>query len=78
VQQVHPAMLAATPGAALSPAQLLAHQEHMDELALPLLPADTGLLADAISDGDHPALRDEVYVTPTGALIHDDLTGENR
>lgn len=31
--------------------------------------ADTGLLADAISDGDWPMFRDQVDVTPSGALV---------
>jgi hypothetical protein len=39
---------------------------------------DTDLIRAALSDGDNPALRSEVMVTPDGGLVHGDLTGGTR
>lgn len=46
--------------------------DRMDGLT-PLVDAD--LLRAALSDGDNPALRAEVFITPTGGLVHGDLGG---
>lgn len=39
---------------------------------------DTDLIRATLSDGDNPALRSEVMVTPDGGLVHGDLTGGAR
>lgn len=39
---------------------------------------DTDLIRAALSDGDNPALRSEVFVTADGGLVHGDLTGGAR
>ncbi|MFJ2298110.1 hypothetical protein [Oerskovia paurometabola] len=36
---------------------------------------DTDLIRAALSDGDNPVLRSEVFVTADGGLVHGDLTG---
>ena len=46
----------------------------VDAIAVP----DTELVQAALSDGDNPALRSEVMVTPDGGLVHGDLTGGTR
>lgn len=70
-------------GSTLEPVDLLRHWVHMDNLAAPLPtepdvdydgtvitgPVDMGLLADAVSDGDHPVMREHVLVTPNGGLV---------
>ena len=54
-------------GSTLSDSERVELDIRMSKLATPIM--HTGLLADAISDGDHPVMRDEVMVSPTGAII---------
>ncbi|BDZ40785.1 hypothetical protein GCM10025865_00840 [Paraoerskovia sediminicola] len=46
----------------------------MERLASDLPSVNTDMLRDAICDGDNPALRESVYVTRSGSMVHGDLS----